>query len=250
MDREDQRQALLDRDQGVDQFRQLAAIVDIGGTVKGDDAIATRLKAELARHRRRLDLRPHQLEAVEHDVADPGDPLGRNAFGEQILVSIGRRRPENVGDDVRDEAVDLLGHRSVAASKAGFEMNDRDAELGADHRSGDGRVDVSDNDQPVGPVLQRHFLIGDHYPGGLFGMAAGAHPQLMYRRLQLEVPQYVVGHIGVVMLTGMDQYGFESASCGKRVPQRCHLHEIRPGRGDQMDSGRWHVCILQRKVSS
>ena len=62
----------------------------------------------------KLGIRTVHLEAVEHDVADARDPLRRNAFRQQILVTVGRGRPQHVGDGIGGDAVDFLGHRPVA----------------------------------------------------------------------------------------------------------------------------------------
>jgi hypothetical protein len=38
------------------------------------------------------------------------------------------------------------------------------------------------------------------------------------------------------MLAGMDQHRLEARLGGERVPERRHLHEIGPRRGDEMDA--------------
>jgi hypothetical protein len=162
-------------------------------------------------------------------------PLG-NALREQILVGVGRRGPQHVGEDVGDEPVQLLGHRPVAAPQARLEMDDGDSELASDHRAGRGRVDVADDDDPVGPVGERHLLIGDHHPAGLLGMAARADSEMVVGLRQLQVGEEGVRHVHVVMLAGMDQHRLEARRRGERVPERRHLHEIRARGGDQMDA--------------
>jgi len=51
-------------------------------------------------------------------------------------------------------------------------MDDRDAQLARRHRGRRGRIDVADDDQPVGPVRFGDLAIFDHHPAGLLGMAA------------------------------------------------------------------------------
>src|SRR4029079_5200431 len=75
----------------------------------------------------------HHFVTVDHDVADEVDAFPRHACGQQVLVGIGRWRPQYVGDRVGHEAVDLLGHAPVAAAQPGFEVNHGYAELRADH---------------------------------------------------------------------------------------------------------------------
>ena len=120
--------------------------------MQGHDAVAAAGEPHLARHVRRLDRGADQLEAVDHDVADAADPGLGHALGKQVLVGVGRRRPQHVREDVGDEPVHLLRHRPVAAPETGLEMDDGNAELRPDQGTGGGRIDVADGNEPVGPV--------------------------------------------------------------------------------------------------
>ena len=190
-------------DERLDKPPELRRIVDVRGTMQRHHAIALALEAQAACRIRCLDRRPRKLEAVHHDVADTRHPFGRYALDGEVRVRIGGRRPQHVGEHVGHETVELLGHRPVAAAQACLEMDGRDAELGADERTGGGRVHVADDDQPVGPLSDRHLLVGDHHPAGLLGMAAGTHAEMMVRLRQLQIGEDRVGHVGIVMLAGM-----------------------------------------------
>ncbi len=243
MDREDQRQVALCLDQSVDQPDELGGIIDIGRPVQGHHAVAAALQLHLAGRVRGFDRGPDQLETVDHDVADPADARFGHAFGEQIFVTIGRRRPEHARQRIRDEPVQFLGHGPVAAAQAGFKMDDGNGELGAGQRASGGGIDVANDHQPVWPVGQGHFFIGDHHAAGLFGMAARADAEMEIGLRQLQVREEGTGHIRVIMLAGMDQHRRKAGVRRERVPERRDLHEIGPHRGDQMDAldhGRCH----------
>ena len=59
------------------------------------------------------------------------------AFGHEIAVGIGRRRPEHVAEHIGRKPVQLLGHAPVARAQARFQMDGGNAELGAGERAGD-----------------------------------------------------------------------------------------------------------------
>ena len=63
-----------------------------------------------------FDLLAEHFERVDHDVADTGDLLRRDAFRAQVGVRIRRRCPQQIGDRVGDEAIDLLRHPAIAAA--------------------------------------------------------------------------------------------------------------------------------------
>ena len=91
-------------------------------------------------------------------------------------------------------------------------MDGRDAELHADQRAGERRIDVADHDQPVGPVRRGDLAICDHHPAGLLGMAARADAEMEIGVGQAEIGEDLVRHVGVVMLAGMDQHRREVAA--------------------------------------
>ena len=114
-------------------------------------------------------------------------------------------------------------------------MDGGDAELGPDQGAGDRRIDVADHDQPVRPVRLGDRAIGDHHLAGLLGMAARADAEVEIGLGQAEIGEEIGRHVGVVMLAGMDEDRRMVAARLQRVPERGHLHEIGPRRGDQMN---------------
>ena len=66
----------------------------------------------------------------------------------------------------------------VPAAQAGFQMGDGNAQLGGDHGGGHRRVDVADDDHPVGPVLKANTFVGGHDAGRLLAVAAAAHAKV------------------------------------------------------------------------
>jgi hypothetical protein len=72
-------------------------------------------------------------------------------------------------------------------------------------------------------------------------MAARADAEMMVRRRDPQVGQDLVRHVGIVMLTGVNEDRLEILRGGQRVEKRGHLHEVGPGGGDQMDAGGRHA---------
>ena len=174
-----------------------------------------------------------------------GDARGRDALRDQVAVGVGRWRPQHVGDRVGGEAVDLLGHGPVARAQPRFQMDGGDAELDADQRRGDGRIDVADHDQPVGPVRSSATF---SYSIITRPVCAPWLPEPTPRWKsgvgQAEIAEDRVRHVGVVMLAGMDQDRREVGRGGERVPERRHLHEIGTRGGDQMDGLGGQIGLL------
>ena len=232
---ENQRQVFRHGDQLLHQRLQRLAGIHVGRPVQRDDSVPTGLEP----HRRAgavgFDLAAHHLERVEHDVAYPVDLGGGHAFAREVLVSVRRRRPIDVADRVRDQAIDLLGHAAVSAPQSCLEVHDRNPELGADLRAGGRRIDVADDDDPVGLLAQRDFFVSDHYAAGLLSVRAAAHLEMEVRLGQPQVAEERVRHVGVVVLPGMDDLRGTPRLARERVVQRRDLHEVRPGGGDQVD---------------
>ena len=139
-------------------------IIDIGRAVHRDDRVAVFGQAKLLAVAALGDRPPQHLERVDHDIADAFDLSGATPSRREIVVGVGRRGPQQIGDRVGDEPVDLLRHRPVAAAQPGFEMGELQAEFFRDQRAGGGRVDVADNDDPAGRVLDTDTFIASMTP--------------------------------------------------------------------------------------
>ena len=187
-----------------------------------------------------LDLLPQHLERVDHDVADAIDLLRGHALGAQIRIRIPGRRPQEIRDRIRDQPIDLLGHAAVAAAQASLQVHDRDPQLGADHGTGGGRVDVAHHHDGVRAGALADDLVGHHRAPGLLGMRAAADFEVVRRFGQAQVPEEGVRHVRVVVLPGVHDGGLAPAFAGEGVVEGGHLHEIGAGRGDQVDGLRIH----------
>ena len=209
---------------------QYLGVVHVGRTVQGDDTIAPRLQAKVQVTLLVFDLSPQHLKGIDHDVAHPLDLLRCNSFPEQVLVGIPRRRPEDIGQNVGDQPVELFGHRPVEGPQAGLQVGDTgrrvwDWVLGTgywelvlgignrvdDFRRGDGcghgGVHVADDHDEVGPLFHEKLFVGDHDLAGLLGVRAVPHIEVDVGRGQAEVHEEGVGHVEVVVLAGVDDDG-------------------------------------------
>ncbi len=69
---------------------------------------------------------------------------------------------------------------------------------------------------------------------GLLGVGARSHVQVCVRARQGQVPEEGVRHLGVVVLTGMDDDVPDRWACRKGARERRELHEVgtRPDDGE------------------
>ena len=72
---------------------------------------------------------------------------------------------------------------------------------------------------------------------GLFGMAARTDAEMMIRRRQTQIGKDRIGHVGIIMLTGMDQDRLKVWGGSQRVPERRDFHEVGPRSGNHVNSG-------------
>jgi hypothetical protein len=227
-----------------DYGRQRILGVHVGWPVKRHERILVVLEALRLAGARRLDPVPEHLEGVDHDIADHVDLIRADALGEEVLVGVGRWRPEHIDDRIRHHAVDFLGHSSVTAPEPGFKVHDRDPQLGAYHRAGGRGIDVADDYNPVRAVLHADLLVGDHDAAGLLGVGAAADAEVEVGSGNAEVLEDCFRHVAVIVLAGVHEHGIRPVRGLQRVIQRCHLHEVGSGGGDQVD-GYWvHFQIL------
>ena len=203
VDGEDDRDIAADFIQSLDERAQRVGIVDVRRPVQCDQRIRSIEDAIVAPHapgfREELDQR------IDHDVADAVDLFCIDAFAQEIAIPVVGGREEKVGQLIRHQAIDFLGHRAIARSKAGFDVGDRNEELGAHERRGSGRVDVAVDHHQIGPALEDDRLEADHDFGGLRGMRAAADGKVEVRFRNSELLKEDVRHEGVVVLTGVDE---------------------------------------------
>ena len=156
----------------------------------------------------------------------------RKPSSRRLATASSRRAQQHVAHPVGDDAVDLLGHRPVAAAQAGLDVGDLESGLGADDRAGERRVDVADHGDGVATdVVERGASKADHHPTGLLGVAARAGAEVVVGLAQAELVEEHVAHRRVVVLAGVHDHrlgagGFEA------VDHRLDLHEVGPRRAD------------------
>ena len=119
-----------------------------------------------------------------------------------------------------------------------------DPEFRTHHCTGGGRVDITDNDDPIRAVLQTDLLIGDHDITGLLCVRSAADSQMDIRLRDTEVFENRIGHVAVVMLTGVYKDWLCPIRSCKQVIERCDFHEVRSGCSNQVNSYRLHRCSV------
>ena len=225
------------RDQLLDQGAERFAPIHIRRPMQRHDRVLPRCQAQRRGVSSLLDLRAAAFRSESimmlptRSMRSPAR-LRRSRFSSRV----GRRRPQQVGDRIGDEPIDLLGHAPVAAAQARLEMHDRNPQLRADHRARGGRIDVADDDDPVRLARRAHtFSYAIITPPVCSAWRAAADFQVMVRLGQAQVPEERVRHVGVVVLAGMHDRRLAPGFGGKRVVERRDLHEVRARRGDQVD---------------
>jgi asparagine synthase (glutamine-hydrolysing) len=222
--------------EGFEDAAQLGGIVDVGGAVEGDEAERGIGNAESGPDGG-SGASPLEVgeQGVDHQVADHPDGGFRDAFAEKVGPAGGFGDEEEVSDRVRDEAVDLLRHGSVARAETSLDMDDGDLHLLGDDRSGEGGVDIADDEDGAGVFLFDDGFEAAHNLGGLLGVGAGAGFEVVVGRRNIEFAEEGAGHPVVVVLPGMDQDDAEIGVCAEGADKRREFHEIGAGAADAND---------------
>jgi hypothetical protein len=101
---------------------------------------------------------------------------------------------------IRHDAVQFLRHAPVEAAQPGFDVGDRDAELGRGEGSGQGRVGVAKDDDSIRPGSLEQGLKRDEHPAGLVAVAAATDSEGVVRPRQAKLTEEVARHCVVVVL--------------------------------------------------
>src|SRR5207244_3222580 len=207
--------------------------IDVLRAVERQQEVAARLQAET-----RQDVGPFLRyravlqERVEHAVADDVDAL-RHVLASQILPRGGRRSEEEVRELVRDDAVDLLGHRLVERPDARFDVRERTTLLARQETAGERRVRVAVDDHEVGVFRDGRNL--SHGRRDLQVRRSRLQLELMIRLPQFQVAEEDPIHHDVVVLPRMDEDVFVVQRI-ERLDHRRHLDDLRPGADDRDDA--------------
>src|SRR6056300_539295 len=127
--------------------------------MQGDHGVLGMMAIELVAKGRLLNFWFHGHQGVDHDVANANNFRSLDARGQEVLISIWRRCPKEVSEVVRDDSVEFFGHPSVTASQARLQVNDGNTEFGGSQRTGDGAVDVTDDDGGCRTALKQQRLV-------------------------------------------------------------------------------------------
>src|SRR2546425_8475579 len=130
MDRKDDRYVTRHILKGVEKPQQDRWIVHIGRAMQREHGIGPiPMQVETVEHGGVLPAGSEGREGVDHDVADDVDLVSGDPFTEKIFPTALLRDEEPVGDRIRQQAVDLLRHGAVEASKSGLHVRHRNPEL-------------------------------------------------------------------------------------------------------------------------
>ena len=200
---------LLER---LEERAELLGIVDVAGSMQGEECVAAGLEIEPLESIHLLGAIVARAQGVDHDVADPVDLLLVDTFPSQVRVA-GRFGGEAPGrEGVGHQPVDLLRHRAVARAQARLDVGDGDQQLGGSQAGSKCRVHVPDQEQGVGALLDQQILDAHEYLGGLDGVGARSDGQIHVGLGDSEVPKEVRRHGCVVVLARMDEGGLEPLS--------------------------------------
>ena len=106
---------------------------------------------------------------------------------------------------VRDDSINLLGHRPIERSQSGLDVSERPPHLRRDERAGERRVRVSIHQDEVRLLPLEDVFETAHHLRGLPGMTAGSDSEVVVRPRHVQDVEEHVGHVLVVVLPGVDQ---------------------------------------------
>ena len=191
-----------------EQAREVRLGVDVLLAVRGQQHVALRLQAELGEDIGGLDLVKVGAQDLGHGRSRDVGALGGAAGVPEVAAGVLGVCQVDVGDDVDDAAVGLLGQALVLAAVARLHVEDGDVEpLGRD--GGQAAVGVAQDQQRVGLDLH-HELVGgrDDVAHGL--AQVGAHGvQVDVRVVQRQVAEEDAVERVVVVLPGVRQQAVE-----------------------------------------
>src|SRR5256885_954919 len=134
-------------------------------------------------------------------------------------------------------------------TQPGLDMAHPHLKLSAHQRCSHGGVHISVNQDKVGAAIGYHRLETSNDLGGLVSMAAPSHVKIPVARGHVPLAQEDVGHIAVVVLTGMNQRLSQPAESVQRSQDGSSFHEIGASSNDVKNmhatfSRRWIVLGL------
>ena len=185
--------------------RERLRIVDVRRPVQGRHQIAAFLQTEAGQDvRATLGDRPEADADIGHHVPDQAGPSPRPSAS-RLSIAVSVEQSSRLGEAVDDDPVHLLRHRALERAHPGLHVGERNLTLGRNERRAEGRVGVAVDQHRVGALRDQDRLQADHRGRRLPGMAAGADPELVVGRRQLELLEEELGELAVVVLTGVHE---------------------------------------------
>jgi len=131
-----------------------------------------------------------------------------------------------VGECISQNAIDFLGHAAIKATEPGFDVSYADAKFRGGQRNGDGGIHVANNENKVGFAFDENRLDALQNLGGLRGVGAGADFQIYVGRRNAHLAKENVGQLFVVVLSGVDEDGFDFGMTLHLAHERRNFWEI------------------------
>ena len=153
--------------------------------------------------------------------------LVRAAFVAEVVARLGRVDEQEIRHLVRDDPVDLLGHRAVERAEARLDVPHGDRELGGGERCRHRRVDVSRDEHDVGTLGFEDRLEALHHPSGLHRVRSRSDAENVIGLADAELLEEDPRHRVVVVLSRVDQrVPDRPRASGERGDDRRGLHEV------------------------
>lgn len=215
--------------------RESVRRVHVGRAVERQDGVAAVPQGQPPAHVVPRRARAVPQERVDHDVAHEVDPPGRDPFLLQVVVRVARRRQEDVGEAVRHEPVDLLGHREVARAEPGLDVRDGNARLRGNEGRRERGVHVSHDDDDVRALFPEHLLELHHHGGGLLRLRSAPDLEVAVGPREAELLEEDPRHLLVVVLARVHEPLHDARAARQRLHDGRDLHEVRPCADDVED---------------
>ena len=140
---------------------------------------------------------------------------------------------------VGDNTVYLFRHASIVGTQPSFDVRDRKIQLCRSQGPSKGRVGIAIHQHPIRPFLKQDFLDPDELLSRHRAMRLPTNSELIIGSRNTHLIEKYLRHIGIVVLTRMDQH-FSYACARKRA--------IRPRwfPGLSIESGGYVLCTIHR----
>ena len=129
-------------------------LVDVGGTMQGDKAVALALQTKPVHDIALLSDGQEAYERVDHHVTDTMYFLCCDAFTKKIFITIGRRSEQEIAYLIGEKTVDFFRHAAVERPQTGLDVANRNEQLAAYESRSDSRVYIAIHEHQIRLALQ------------------------------------------------------------------------------------------------